>query len=313
MNSGDFISVAELTAEIWNENRLSPNSKDDFARQVRAKYVFLCNHVVMRSKMTFKANGKDRIPLRDKSIVKVFLTHAMPSCTKEGDDIIVDWFNNRIKEDDFVKIIELGRRVEELIEDAYYADRDMDQVTRDEWLSAIHSAIKLDYVQNLVHAMDALRSLNLQLLVLNHGIPFNEMIRENRFGSRVYLRRSQIPYLDMSKPLEESLNNCCSMDDYSRLLFEFLSVMECDVRKKTIDFIKAYAELKIITGATFADELLPKNTLASEYIAFFQNIYDFLSGEPKVTKEIEQEIGTTDLLDFFKMKDRNNAPDKKAK
>ncbi len=312
MNQKEFISVSELTAEIWKENGLSTNSKEDFPRQVRAKYAFLCNRVLMINKLTFRTKGKDMIPLRDKSVVKALLTHAIPSCAKENDNIIVDWFNNKIQENDFPKIIELGKRVEEIIDDVYYDDRDMDMITRNEWVKAIHSAIKLDYVQNMVYAMDALQNLNMQLLILNHGIPFGEMIRENPFGTRMYLLKSQIPYLDMSKPLKESLEKCYSLDDYSRLLLNFLGVMESDVQRKTIEFIKAYAELKKITGATFADELLPENTLASEYIVFFQNIHDFLSEEPKIVKEIEQEIGTKDLLLFFKMKDRNNAANMKA-
>ena len=81
---------------------------------------------------------------------------------------------------------------------------------------------------------------------------------------------------------------------------------------KTIDFIKAYAELKKKTGYSCADEMLDKESLASEYTKFFQNIYDYLYDRPELTEDIETEIGTENLLNFFKMKDRNAKNPKKA-
>ena len=68
-----------------------------------------------------------------------------------------------------------------------------------------------------------------------------------------------------------------------------------------------------MTGYSCADELLDKESLASEYVKFFQNIYDYLYDRPELTKKIEAEIGTDDLLNFFKMKDRNAKNPKKTK
>lgn len=86
-----------------------------------------------------------------------------------------------------------------------------------------------------------------------------------------------------------------------------------DSREKTINFIKAYAELKKKTGYACADKLLDKESLASEYAKFFQNIYEYLYDRPELTKKIEAEIGTENLLNFFKMKDRNAKNSKKVK
>ena len=86
-----------------------------------------------------------------------------------------------------------------------------------------------------------------------------------------------------------------------------------DCQNKTVDLIKAYSELKKRSGRACADELLGTDSLASEYVKFFQNIYDYLYDRPELTKEIETEIGTDNLLSFFKMKDRNAKNPKKTK
>lgn len=109
------------------------------------------------------------------------------------------------------------------------------------------------------------------------------------------------------------MKGCFSQEDYVNLVLQLLFVILQDSQDKTIDFIKAYAEIKKLSRCSSADELIGNDSLASEYIKFFQNIYEYLYDRPTLTKEIESEIGTEKLLDFFKMRDRNGKPPKKSK
>ena len=149
--------------------------------------------------------------------------------------------------------------------------------------------------------------------VLAHDMPFGDMIKKNEYGKRSYIWKGLHPNIDTSLPLKEVLSGCFSQEDYANLVLQLMLVIMQDCQNKTVNFIKAYAELKKMSGCICADELLETDSLASEYVKFFQNIYDYLYGRPNLTKEIETEIGTDNLLSFFKMKDRNAKNPKKTK
>ena len=223
------------------------------------------------------------------------------------------WFNNSIEETDFETIINLGFRVESLIKDEVaYEDWNLDKVTIDEWVNAIHSAINFSRALSVKKFAYEMIQLYDTSNVLNHDIPLGDLIRENEYGQRSYIWKGLHPSIDTSLPLNEVLKGCFSQEDYANLVMQLMYVILLDSRDKTINFIKAYAELKKKTGYSCADEMLDKESLASEYTKFFQNIYDYLYDRPELTKKIEAEIGTENLLNFFKMKDRNAKNPKKA-
>lgn len=310
----EYVSLSEITDEIFKEYTSYPKGKDSFERTMRAKFDFLMNRVVMRSKLDLRFKGKDRIPKKDKSIVKALLIKSYFPDNDDDGDIFIKWFNSSIKETDYDSIILLGYRADYLIsEEIYYEDWDLDKVTRDEWITAIESSINLSRALSIRKIEDELMRLYDASNVLNHDIPFGDIISTNKYGYRSYLWKNFRPDIDMNLPLNEILKGCCSQEDYTSLVLQLLLIMSQDARRKTNDFIKAYAELKKKYGCSFADELLGKDSLASEYIKFFQNIYEYLHDRPNLTKAIESEIGTEKLLEFFKMKDRNGKPPKKSK
>lgn len=312
--SEEYITLQELSEEIYKEQISDKQTMDaSFKRSISNKFNFLMNRVVLRSKLDWRYKQKDRIPLRDKSIVKALLIKSYFPQTDTEDYIFVKWFNNSIEETDFETIINLGFRVESLIKDEVaYDDWDLGDVTIDEWVNAIHSSINhsralsvKEFAYEMIQLYDASN-------VLNHDIPFGDLIRENEYGQRSYIWKGLHPSIDTSLPLNEVLKGCFSQKDYANIVMQFMHVILQDSQDKTINFIKAYAELKKKTGYSCADELLDKESLASEYTKFFQNIYDYLYDRTELTKDIETEIGTENLLNFFKMKDRNAQNPKKA-
>lgn len=309
MNYKESISLSELTKEIYKEELGDGSGIESFARTMRLKYAFLFDRVIMRTKLDYRFKGKDMIPLRDKTIVKALLIRSFfPQSIEDEDHIFVEWFNGNIQENDYMTVAQLGSRVEELISnELYYDDFDMDNITRNEWIAAIHSAIRFDLALSILQAAEALENAYNNLMVLDHKIPFGDLIKENKYGSRVYQWRGLSAHLDPSQSLDDSLKNCFSLAGYSTILQEFLYRVQKDAFAKTVEFIMAYAELKAKFGGLSADQFLSSDSLASEYAAFFQNIYDFLFERPELTKYIEQETGTDELLAFFRMKDRNNS------
>ena len=314
MNTNTHISLSNLTRTIMEEIGLPDSQEEEFARHIRVKYAYLFNNIIMRSKLDYRFNGKDMIPLRDKSIIKALLIRAAGYGPDSDKDLIyVEWFNGNIMENDYKTIAKLGLMVDHLISDEIcYDDWNIDDVTRDEWIAAIHSSIKLSLALNVLNTTEALQDMNEQLAILDHGIPFGDLIKENPYGSRVYLWKGLFPQIDTSKPLADALLKCFSLEDYTMILRELIHLIIIDAHEKSVDFIKAYAELKKRNGYHSADQLLSTDSLASEYTAFFQNIYEFLTQRPGMTRQIEEEIGTDSLLAFFKMRDRNpNASTKK--
>ncbi len=318
MNS-EYITLAELTDEIYNENELcifyeKEIDKESFERTMRAKFNFIMNRVVMRSKLDLRIKGKNMIPKKDKSIVKSLLIKSYSTLQKKDENhIFIDWFNNRIDETDFDRIIWLGLQIELLMDEVCNNDWDIDNVTKDEWVNAIESSINLSRALSIKKFEDVMMKLYDSSNVLNHDIPFGDMIRENEYGKRVYAWKGIHPNIDMSLPLSEVLKGCFSQEEYVNLVLQLLFVILQDSQDKTIDFIKAYAEIKKLSEVSRADELFGNDSLASEYTKFFQNIYEYLYDRPDLTKKIENEIETEKLLEFFKMKDRNGKPPKKSR
>lgn len=311
----NYINLTDLTAEIYREKISNTKEVDEsFERTMRKKYSFLMDRVVMRSKLDWRYKEKDRIPLKDKSIVMALLIKSYFTNNDTSDSLFVKWFNSNIKDTDFDSIIKLGYQVEVLLDDVIkYDDWDLDDVTIDEWKTAIESSINLSRalsVKNFAYEMIQLYDSS---NVLNHDIPFGDMIRENKYGKRSYVWKGLHPTIDMSLPLNDALKGCFSQEDYANIVLQLMLIIMQDCQEKTINFIKAYAELKRKYRCDCIDKFIGNSSLASEYPKFFQNIYEYLYDRPELTKEIEKEIGTENLLDFFKMKDRNAKKPKKTK
>ena len=311
----EYITLSELTKEIYKEQFSSTQTIDDSIRKsISNKFNFLMNRVVMRSKLDWRFKAKDRIPIKDKNIVKALLIKSYHQLNKDDDKIFADWFNDSIDETDFDRIIELGKCIEFLIKDEIAdKDRDLDDVTKDEWVTAIHSSINFSRALSVKKFAYEMNQLYDSSNVLNHDIPLGDLIRENEYGRRSYLWKGLQPNIDMSLPLNDVLKGCFSQEDYANLVLQLMSVIMQDCKEKTIDFIKAYAGVKKLSGCDCIDELIGKDSLASEYPKFFQNIYEYLYDRPNLTQKIEVEIGTDELLHFFKMKDRNAKNPKKTK
>lgn len=307
-----MIGIQKISEEIFKECKLSSNSKESFERTMRAKYKFLIEKVVMRSKLDFNYKRKNMIPKKDAVIVKALLIKSYDGTNNGNEDqIYVDWFNGRIIDDDYDKIIELNNKVSQLLEDLCY-ETDMSELTCHEWTVAIESSTNLSGALNTKKLLYEMDVLNNQTIVLNHLVSFGDIINDkNEHTIRLSIIESNFkeimrmyPNISLDTTLGEMLEKCIKQSDYINMIIRIMQFMEKDACDKTIEFIKSYAEIKKTSKVDNIDELMPKDTLASEYMKLFQNIYEFLKEHQKLTNDIEKEIGVSKLLDFFKVKDR---------
>ena len=95
-----------------------------------------------------------------------------------------------------------------------------------------------------------------------------------------------------------------SQDDYFDILAQVIHLLEEHVQKQAIDKITYLAKLQNSVMFEHVDDGEDNNTLSSEYIIWFQRIYEFLKNNPEICKKIEEETKTEDLLYYFKMSER---------
>lgn len=308
----NMVGIQKISEEIFKEHKLSSNSKDSFERTMRAKFKFLIEKVVMRSKLDFSYKRKNMIPKKDAIIVKALLIKSYGATNNgEEDQIYVDCFNGRIIDEDYNKIIELNSKVNQLLEDLCY-ETDMSELTCHEWITAIESSTNLSGALNTRKLLYEMNILNNKTIVLNHSVSYGDIINtKNEHTIRLSIIESNFkeimkicPNISLDTTLGEMLEKCIKQSDYINMIIRIMQFMEKDACDKTIEFIKAYAEIKKLSKVDNIDELMPKDTLASEYMRLFQNIYEFLKENQELTNDIEKEIGVNKLLDFFKVKDR---------
>ena len=75
-------------------------------------------------------------------------------------------------------------------------------------------------------------------------------------------------------------------------------------KQRVRENIEWYADAKNLFEAEKADDAFQRDSIASEYVIWYQRIHEFLCDNPDVCKEIEEKTGTTGLAEFFRMQDR---------
>lgn len=280
-------------------------------KNLRNKFNFLMNEVLFRDKMNFGTTRKTYISNTEVPYVEELLYRATSGY--EEDKLFCDWFNGNIATDDYERIFQLGKDLEVLLTEVYEKDEkwNTDEVTKNEWINALQSSIHYDTALTALKIKHAINSLEIASSGISHNIPFGEIIRQSN-GNRACVSFNQCPVFDVSAaPITEVFKYCLSREDYMDTILNIIELMICDATKKTIDFIKVYAEIKKIRNITNIDQLIEKDYFASEYLGFFNEIYEYLFTHPDSLKEIESEIGTDNLLEFFKVSDRNAGRKKK--
>ena len=180
-----------------------------------------------------------------------------------------------------------------------------DDVTTDEWLSTVSAAINDNTALNTIQLKRNLEKFRNTSLALNMNIGIGDVTVTHEDGSRSYGLQGAKSNLNISGKTIEQLLDCVScQDDYFSILNQVLEMFSNHAKQRVRENIEWYADAKNLFEAEKADDAFQRDSIASEYVIWYQRIHEFLCDNPDVCKEIEEKTGTTGLAEFFRMQDR---------
>lgn len=277
------------------------NYSDAKERLLRNKYTTLQQKLVLCDKSEFKHQGKNVVPHMDAPIIRNILSEAV---NEDEGNIIADWFNGKVDTDKSEMSILLFNCLKPLIMQPYI-DGETDEVTRDEWLSAISGAIKYPtavQVSKLIRNLEAFRNNS---LALDMNIGIGDLVVTHEDGHRSYGFQGGERDINIEgKTIDEVLEHVASQDDYFAVLVQVLKKFDEHAKKQAHDAILLYANAKNLFDAQKADDAFEHESIASEYNIWYQRVHEFLENNPGICKQIEEEAGVEGLSEFFRMADR---------
>ena len=218
--------------------------------------------------------------------------------------MIVNWFNGKVDTNDSLTAIRLFEQLKSLIEKPYKMG-ETDEVTKNEWLNTMSATVNYKMAINTMVLKDNLESFRNNSLPLDSSISNGDIIATYEDGSRSYVLRGNRPAIDIhGKTIEQILGALTTQDDYFSVLAQMLELFGAHSKSRAKEDIIQFVMMASAFDADKADEAIDRDSLASEYVIRYQRIYEFLVANPKVCKEIEEQTGTSDLAEFFRMQER---------
>lgn len=301
------IAVKRIYEEVctyygWDED-VDEVDVDSKISLLRKKFNYLINNILFQNREDFKERGRVNVPLTDAPVIRELLIKAVSEDKK--DELFVDWFNGKIKSTDYMKIYMLRPTVYLLI-NRLFRKGEIGGVTADEWISAIDASLNYDSAISSMRIQSEIAKFCTHAIALNHNIGFGDIVVQTDLGEKFYASIGKTMTIDVeTTPLGEVIRSATSQNDYMNILLLTLTLLEEDAKKKGIEYIEFWAHYKESCNYTVATEALEQvGSMASEYVSWFQRVYEFLSNDPLLCQKIEEETNSKNLLEFFKMKDR---------
>ncbi len=277
------------------------NYREAKERLLRMKYATLQQKLVLCDKKEFKEKGKNVVPWADAPIIRNILTEAVGD---PEDNIIADWFNGNVDTNKSYNAILLYNCMKPLIMQPCICG-ETDEVTMDEWLATVATAINYNTAIHVTQLDRALEDFRNNTLALDMNIGIADVIVTHEDGSRSYALRGKERDIDIDgKTIDEILSHIASQDDYFAVLGQILEKFNAHAKERTHKAILWYAKAKDLYEAKSAANAVQPESIASEYIVWYQRIHEFLMANPDICNSIEQEANVTGLADFFRMAGR---------
>lgn len=271
-------------------------------RNLRKKYTFLIENILFRDKASFKDSSNHNMVLsRDKTIIRILLIDAI---SPDKDDIIVKWFNGKVDTTNSSESIKLYESISQEIKIAFLL-LEVDEVTMHEWLDTIAASINFNTAIHTHKIIKQIENFRQNSLALNQNINIGEIslnIDGKRFYHHAGANRFHKHFDLKNKTFEQLLREINCQDDYLNILMQVIHELEAHAKEKVIDIIRRFALIKRDIGLDKADKMVQNDSIASEYVIYYQRIYEFLKKNPDIVEKIEKEENVENLLDFFKMK-----------
>lgn len=277
------------------------NYEEAKKRLLRKKYSFLQKNLVLCDPEQFKEKGMNYVPINDAPIIRELLIEAVNDSEK---NMVVDWFNGKVDISDSMNATLLFMHLKPLIMKPYMMG-ETDEVTMDEWLNTISAAINYSTAQNTLALKRNLEEFRNNSLPLDASIGYGDIIANHEDGSRSYGLRGNRRSIDIKdKTIEQILDEVVTQDDYFAVIAQLLEMLDAHAKARAREKIMTYAMAKEVFEAKKADDAFERDSLASEYVIWYQRIHEFLMANPAVCMDIEKQTGTTGLSEFFRMQGR---------
>lgn len=264
-------------------------------------------NVILRDARHFRQKSADMVPKNDVPIIRELLFYSISE--ESEDDIVVRWFNNKIDlsvpENSWLLYNHINPIIMHLL-----MTGEIDDVTYEEWNRTIKSSINYNTAQNTAELMNQIRCFRDCTLPLNQDIDFgaiiaNVSIDDSEEGFREKVLSGEKFGINLEQEtIAEALEKVNSQNDYLEIIKQVIQILNDHAQRAAIEKIKTIAMAKELFDAKKADDGIEPYSLASEYVIWFQNIYEYLKNNPNICKEVEKFAKTSNILDFFKMDDR---------
>ena len=294
----ETVKASEIYEEIIAINGINEVDKDSYIRNLRNKMTFIIEHVALRSVSDFKKGNNIMIPVNDAPIVRNLI---MASLDDEY-SYIVDWFNNSLNLSDAQTCLCLFMSIREPIMRAEIMG-ETDDVTVDEWISAIRGLLNVDMAGNTIKMKNKLEDFRSRTLVMNNTVSMGDVIVGHEDGTRSYAMKGVHEHRRLSEELlRQIVENLYLQNDYFDALGQIIDYMIEDAENKAIPYIERYAEMKSLSDSETAKQMIKGATdsMASEYYPWFKKIAAFLHVHPEEAQRIEKLADTNDLEKFFR-------------
>lgn len=277
------------------------NYEEAKRRLLRKKYSFLQKNLVLCNPEDFKEKGANYVPANDAAIIRELLIEAV---NDSEESMVVDWFNGKIDTRDSQAATLLFMQLKPFIMKPCMMG-ETDEVTMEEWLNTVSAAINYNTARNTLALKHNLEKFRNTSLPLDMNISFGDVVATYEDGSRAYgLKAEKQPIEIKGKTIEQILDSVVSQDDYFSVLEQMLKLFDDHAKAKARERIELYAEAKDLSEAEKADDAIERDSVASEYVIWYQRISEFLDQNPEICNEIETEKKVTGLVEFFRMQDR---------
>lgn len=277
------------------------NYEEAKKRLLRKKYSFLQKNLVLCDPEQFKEKGANYVPANDAAIIRELLIEAV---NDSEESMVVDWFNGKVDTSDSMTAMLLFMQLKPLIMKPYITG-ETDEVTMDEWLNTVSAAINHATAKNTLALKNSLEKFRNNSLPLDASINYGDVIATHEDGSRSYGMRGNRAGIDIrGKTIEQILDEVVTQNDYFAVLAQMLELFDAHAKSRAKEQIVTYAKAKEAFEAEKADDAFERDSLASEYVIWYQRVHEFLVANPDVCKDIEKETETSGLAEFFRMQGR---------
>ncbi|NOW07651.1 hypothetical protein [Clostridium beijerinckii] len=297
--------MKDIYDEIIKENNWE-SYRESKERLLRKKFQFIVEKILHCKKDNFKIKGNYEIPILDAPIVKNLLLQAI-----DDENIVHDWFNESLNLKDSAEVVLLYICLKPVIMQAEMQGL-TDNVTTNEWLAVIRTVIDYKTAEKTNKMKNLLEDFREASLAQNHEINIGEIVSTDEFGIRkVVMQPQNILDEEIEKAINLVINKITSQDECYDIINYFLQRFISEAESKSIKDIEGLAEIKKNIELDSARDLceVPDEDfgeyagirMASDYVAYYNNIYQYLKKKPEIVENIENEVGVQNLLDFFNM------------